>query len=60
MRRPKSRETVAAGEVPGAPPPLAQQLSDAKAQSAALASELAACKTRLQARQGPSRGGSEA
>lgn len=50
MRRPKSRDPLAAEDVPGAPPPLAQQLADAKAQSAALASELAACKTRLQAR----------
>jgi hypothetical protein len=52
MRRAKSREAIAgdgAGAEPGAPP-LSAQLSAERERADALASELAALKTRLQAR----------
>lgn len=52
MRRAKSREAIAGdGDAaePGAPP-LSAQLTAEKARADALASELAALKTRLQAR----------
>jgi hypothetical protein len=50
MRRTKSREAIAGdGAEPGAPP-LSAQLSAERERADALASELAALKTRLQAR----------
>ncbi len=54
MRRGNAREPLPAADgtaiVAGAPPPLEAQLAGARADAAALASELAALKTRLQAR----------